>query len=104
MASTNTIDSIRPMRLNSSEGKCFLPFYDYSRPVYECQCFFFSGGKANEEGTYGENLGPDTIEGYTRGDHTAEVDAAEVDDEIRDEEIKSEEPDDGEDLDDRVDE
>merc|ERR1719458_107523 len=48
-----------------------------------------------------------TLEGFTRGDATNEVDAAEVDDEIIDdgyEEMKSEEPEDGESLDANIEE
>ena len=70
-----------------------------------CQCLC-SGGKANE-GTFGDEEagGHGTIEGFTRGDHTMD-DAAEVDDEVvnDEEEEKSQEPEDGEDLDERIDE
>jgi len=62
-----------------------------------------SGGKAND-GTFGDEADPNTVEGFTRGDHTMD-DAAEVDDEVvnDEEEEKSQEPEDGEDLDENID-
>lgn len=95
------------MRPNSLAGKQtppLHPIYDLVDDDHVCLC---SGGKAND-GTFGEEeAGPDTVEGFTRGDHTMEVDdAAEVDDEVvnDEEEEKSQEPEDGEDLDERIDE
>ena len=65
-----------------------------------------SGGKNLDSASHGGEEAR-TIEGFSRGDPTYEhdVDAAEVEDElVVDEEEKSEEPEDGESLDERMEE
>ena len=63
-------------------------------------------GAAKDFGEGGES--PGDVQGFTRGDATGDMDAAEVDDGIIDdgeeEELKSEEPEDGESLDQNIDE
>ena len=63
-------------------------------------------GAAKDYGDGGESPTND-LQGFTRGDATGDVDGAEVDDGIiddGDEEMKSEEPEDGESLDQNIDE
>mmetsp|Transcript_20519 Transcript_20519/g.27730 ORF Transcript_20519/g.27730 Transcript_20519/m.27730 type:complete len:240 (-) Transcript_20519:2191-2910(-) len=91
------------MSMNNSKKRGFNRF-NQQRKQDEDQLFGGDGAKAGNDYEYAdETMG---LEGFSRGDATGEIDAAEVDDGIivdGEEEMKSEEPEDGESLDQNID-